>query len=336
MPVPHRILAATVLPFARGFAVRDVVTGSPFVTGMRLEWLRKIGARGTDVPEVVQVRAGEDLVVESEDSRDVEGLPTGVQILLPRATHADIPCISGVAEEFPGQRWQVLSKAILGEVEPTNPVPLTEQERGYRSVVFVLDGIRSNNDGWVERLSGLLSSDSTVRVVRGSYGRFSAYNFAVPITRRRTLRWFLDQYSYHLARHPELPFHFVGHSNGTYMLGQGLRHVRAIQFKRVYLAGSVLPREFDWQARTDQVAALVNVCATKDKPVAWLCSALRGVGMRDIGLGGYSGFNTLPDSGIQHRYLVGGHSVGVAPRTTTGHRRLRPHRRTRHTQRPGG
>jgi pimeloyl-ACP methyl ester carboxylesterase len=309
-----RWLSRFVLPLARGFAATDAIAGSAFVTGLRLQWLRQIGAQGRSAPLTVQVRSGQDALVTPEDSRDVEVLPTGVQFDLPPATHGDVPCIVGLPEDFPGQRWALLKKAILEDLDPTTPKALPEAERRFTSVVFVLHGIRAGNDGWVEQLRHQLAEHDTVRVVTGSYGRFSAYNFALPITRRRTLRWFLDQYSYLLARHPNLPFHFVGHSNGTYMLGQALKFVMPIRFERVYLAGSVLPADFNWLACVEegQIDRLVNVCATKDKPVGWLCSGLRGLGMKDIGTGGFSGFLQLPDSAQQFRYLPGGHDAALA------------------------
>lgn len=307
-------------PLTGGLAVRDAIKGSPFVTDLRLAWLREVGALGPAAPLTVQVRSGDDALVEEEDSRDVEVLPQGVQLVVPLASHNDVPCVDvpPEREHFPNQRWVLLKKAIIDDIAPTTPEPLPELEQRYKSVVFLLHGIRARNDLWVEKLRDDLAGDPTVRVETASYGRFSAYNFALPITRRRKLRWFLDQYSYLLARHPQLPFHFVGHSNGTYMLGQALKNVSSIRFERVYLAGSVLPVDFDWRAADRQVGSLVNVCAAADRPVAWLCSALRGVGMRDIGTGGFEGFQQLPAAARQFRYLPGGHGAALVTNRLAG------------------
>jgi hypothetical protein len=106
---------------------------------------------------------------------------------------------------------------------------------------------------------------------------------------------------------PTVPFHFVGHSNGTYLFGHSLRNVRALRFARVYLGGSVLPGDFDWLsiAGNGQVDNLVNVCATKDKPVGWLCSLLRGLGRDDVGTGGFDNFDVVaPASAKQFHSLV--------------------------------
>lgn len=310
MKWPLRWLVPLVGWLIAGFSAMDVRIGSAFMTNLRLEWIRRTPDLAAQKLTVVQVLGGSDRLVEDDDSRDIEYLRAGVTMDLPPADHGDIMRVGeDVEEDFPGQRWAILREAIIGEVTPVDP-----PGPDAASVVFVLHGIRAGNDAWVEALAGKLRADATARVVTASYGRLSAYNFALPITRRRTLRWFQDQYSYELAHSPQVPFHFVGHSNGTYVLGQSMRRVRALRFDRVYLAGSVLPRSFDWRACRDhqRLGTLVNVCANADKPVAWLCSMLRGLGMRDVGVGGFAGFDVPPDGTRQIRYLDGGHGAGVA------------------------
>ena len=313
-PVRRRIVTF-VAWLVRGFSALDVRAGSAFMTNLRLTWMRRVAELGDEAPLVVQVRGDKDELVRREDSRDIECLPTGVDLFVPFARHGEMPRVEGVRESFPGQRFAKLREAILDDrLRPQDPPELPERERDYQSIVFVLHGIRAGNDTWVAELEKWLTKDPSVGVVTASYGRFSAYNFAFPLTRRRTLRWFQDQYSYYLARHPNLPFHCVGHSNGTYLLGQSLRQVRAIRFVRVYLAGSVLPRDFAWRdyAANGRIGALVNVCASEDKPVAWLCSMLNGLGMRDVGLGGFVGFDVVPADASQLRHIPGGHSEALS------------------------
>lgn len=321
-PWPFRIMAKLFVPLLRMFTVLDMLCGTPFITNLRIQWLREIADLGDKAPTVVQVRAKNDWAVQGEDSRDLETLPTGVQKLMPNATHADIASIGrNVHEDYAGQRYDILRWAITEHIESTTPSPLPAHEATVTSVVFALHGIRSGNGEWPTELEQkLLEHDKDVLVVTPSYGRLSAYDFALPFTRRRNLRWFADQYSYHLARHPGVPFHFVGHSNGTYLFGQSLKQITALEFQNVFLAGSVLPREFDWVACADagQIRSLVNVCASADKPVAWLCSALRGLGMRDVGVGGFSGFDSVPPGTLQVRYIKGGHGAALEDRRLPG------------------
>ncbi|MFI7667208.1 esterase/lipase family protein [Nocardia sp. NPDC049526] len=321
-PWPFRMPAKVLVPLLQMFTVLEMLCGSPFITNLRIQWLREIADLGDKAPTVVQVRARNDWAVDSEDSRDLETLPTGVQKLMPNATHADIACTRRkVREDYTGQRYDILRWAITEDVESTNPSPLPEHEATIKSVVFALHGIRSGNGEWPNELERKLHElEPDVLVVTPSYGRLSAYDFALPFTRRRNLRWFADQYSYFLARHPGIPFHFVGHSNGTYLFGQSLEQIPALAFQNVFLAGSVLPREFDWVECADrgQIGSLVNVCASADKPVAWLCSALRGLGMRDVGVGGFTGFDSVPPGTLQVRYIKGGHGAALVAKRLPG------------------
>jgi pimeloyl-ACP methyl ester carboxylesterase len=317
-----------------GFTCKDALMGSAFISDLRIRWIREMYDLGDTGPTVVQVLGDADQSVNYEDSRDVQGLPKGAQMALPCATHDDIVQVNTpeddperrrdtpqVPEDIPGQRLEILTKAIIEEVETaqSNPTPLSQSEERVQETVFALHGIRSGNADWPHRLSTLLAHDEAMHVVTPSYGRMSALSFAQPWARRRHLRWFADQYTFYLARKPGMKFHFVGHSNGTYIFGRSMTRISGLKFGQVFLAGSVLPQDFPWQVQAEnRIDELLNVCATKDKPVAWLCSVLRGFRQRDVGVGGFEGFQLFTD-GPQIRWIEGGHGAafagGVPPKT---------------------
>lgn len=320
LPWPTRIASIVAASTFRKFAALELLAGAAFMTNLRLEWIRVFSELGNAAPLVVQVRGAADPLVHPEDSRDIEGRPTGADLYIPLATHRDIVKVSAVPEDSPGQRYSILRQAIIGAVEITEPQPLPEQERAVTDIVFLLHGIRAGIKTWMPDLRDELENGATgqMLVVTDRYGWLSAFNFAFPVSRRRTLRWFQDQYSYRVARHPNARIHFVGHSNGTYMFGQSLRQVRTLQFHRVYLAGSVLPRQFPWRGLADgQIGTLVNACGVKDKPVGWLCSGLRGLGMSDIGTGGFDGFEGRPPGTVEV-HLDGTHGAGLTAQRLPG------------------
>jgi hypothetical protein len=83
-----------------------------------------------------------------------------------------------------------------------------------------------------------------------------------------------------------------------------------MRFKRVYLAGSVLPCDYPWVKRFDydnQLEHLRNDRSSLDWPVGILCSGLRGIGMRDIGTGGFDGFYWDEERTQEVFYYKGGH-----------------------------
>ena len=111
--------------------------------------------------------------------------------------------------------------------------------------------------------------------------------------RRRNIRKFQDAYTEAVARHPNVVPDFIGHSNGTYMMGQSLLDVPAMSFNNVVLAGSVLPVNYPWTEllANRRVARVKNERGRVDWPVGWLCSVLnRAFQMKDVGTGGYEGF----------------------------------------------
>jgi pimeloyl-ACP methyl ester carboxylesterase len=303
------VLAGSHLPIP--FIGKDMLYGSLFISDLRIRWIRELTSLGAAAPVVVQVLGDKDEYVDADDSDDVKTLPKGVQLTLPGAAHEDILRTRdlGNREQEPGQRYRILRKAMLEDVD-TTPGPVLEgKEAAAKAIVFALHGIRSSSGDWPTKLEKTLGKE--MLVVIPSYGWMSAFNFALPFTRRENLRWFRDRYTYYFARHRDKDLHFVGHSNGTYLFGQTVKKLPAMEFGRVYLAGSVLPKEYDWRVPVDekQIERVINVCANHDEPVGFLCRILRFFGMRDVGVGGFEGFGDFPDGCKQVRHLAGDHGA---------------------------
>jgi alpha-beta hydrolase superfamily lysophospholipase len=296
------------------FAWRDALAGSAFVTNVRLTWMRYLAEHPDRQPDVVQLLGTEDNLVSREDSRDIEQFPQAAHVPIPGAAHFVLD-ISGPTGE---DRYLVLRSHILHKTAPTTPPPAPQATA--TDIVFVVHGIRAGAYGWVTEIRRLLTATGPGwRVVTPTYRYFSALAFAFPATRRRKVRWFLDQYGRELAGHPTASFHFVGHSNGTYLLGQALQQVPAVRFDRVYLAGSVLPSDYPWHAHLDgpgtppRIAIIRSDRGSRDLPVAVLAHGLRGLRMRDVGDGGFGGFAQLDaPPAIQWPYFPGGHAAPLS------------------------
>lgn len=308
--------------FALGWLM-ELEKGSFFVTDLRLSWMRHFHELdGEHRPFVVQFLGDIDGVVAREDVRDTEAFANSYTVTIEGADHSNLfdpaapPGAAGfvrILEVFRNPDPQLHEPEQAGELPATGP----------GRVVFVLHGIRDGNSGWVTDIAEAIeqqaksdgqdkppaatcsSHESPVLVDRSTYGWFSAIKFALPWVRRGNLAWFLDRYSYHVARNPDVQFHFVGHSNGTYILGTSLLEVSSLKFDRVYLAGSVLPREFPWRRMMlqRQVATVANQCSSEDWPVGGLCRGLHLIGFRDVGTGGVDGFDELQDLPTQTQTL---------------------------------
>lgn len=302
----YAITAAT-----QALVVEDLRRGSPYLTELRLRWIDLFRGE-SGLPEVVQVVGDRDHLVYADDSEDVTFMPGSVQIPLPDATHGDIPVIDPPHRE----RYPILRHAVIGPLDE-RAAKRSDSFPDGRAVITVLHGIRSGKYGtWVPRLATLLrdknpGDDLVVRTP--SYGYLSAFGFAVPVLRQRQLRSFLDWHADDVLRHGRDHLSFAGHSNGTYLLGQALQHVPAMRFRRIFLAGSVLPRDYRWSTiftRGQVTDGAHSDRGSKDWPVGWLCSALHGLGMRDVGTGGFVGFDDTPDGMTDHcGWYAGGHGA---------------------------
>jgi len=315
-------------------SLRDTVEGSAFITNLRITWIRYFSNLEGQEPIMIQVLGTQDGFVKRTDSIDLQAFPNGVQLDVPGAKHDDFYYPKGRDSEAIAEwnlRYKLLKWAILQyDPQKFNLIPSELQgnvtvdpgkKASETTAIFIVHGVRDSNSGWASQLEDQIKmrTDGKIAVLRPTYGYFSAFNFFFPWLRRQNIRWFQDQYSYRFALNPKAEFHFIGHSNGTYILGESLKQVPAMKFKRVYLAGSVLPREYPWQDRFDlnQVGELRNDRSCWDWPVGILCSGLRGIGMKDIGTGGFDGFYFDDDRAEEVYYYKGGHGEPLAKENQT-------------------
>jgi pimeloyl-ACP methyl ester carboxylesterase len=295
---------ATSLPLRRLMPLQDFVKGSAFITNLRINWIRHFSEPRPPLT-IVQLLGVDEAPITRNDSIDLEQLPDAFHIDVPDAKCSNIHRIDQ-AEDIQ-ERYQLIREAILSE-RPLNQNQNLDAPHPKNHVIFILHGIRASNSGWVEQVKEKIrKEDPHTEVITASYGYFSAFNFVFPGLRQSNIAWFQDEYSYYFAKYPNIDFHFIGHSNGTYILGESLKKLPGMKFKRVYLAGSVLPRNYPWKERCDkaQIKSLCNARSSLDWPVGILCSGLQGVGMRDIGTGGFDGF-LMGDDRLKELYYFNG------------------------------
>lgn len=297
----------------RRFAALDALAGSPFVTNLRIAWMRAEqhalnDANDMQFPLTVQLLGTSDTLVAQEDSREIERSQFNAHIAIDQAGHADIIRIF----DSDSDRTKDILEAIGGTILPTTPPELPAEERDIDSVVLLVHGIRAGVGGWAADLADRLQEKMPNALVdRVSYGYFSALKFALPFGHQNNFRKFATRYSYLAARHPDAKFHVAAHSNGTIVVGWVLRAIDQMDIERLYLAGSVLPDDFDWTLSTVQVTDMVNACGRSDVPVGWLCRGLRGVGRRNIGHAGYAGFQSPRTGSDQLVDLTKAHDAGL-------------------------
>ena len=297
----------------RRLMAQEFISGSESITDLRLTWINYMRSLAPEQrPAVVQILGTVDSVVTRRDSVDLEQFPNATHISVPGVNHRQLPLLEDGPN--PEMRHRFIRDALLGR-EIQKDDPLTAPQRKDH-IVFVLHGIRAANRGWVQALEEKIrASMPNARVVTPSYGYLSALEFAIPFLHRRPIRTFQQLYSDSVVENPGASFHFIGHNNGTYILGQSLRALSAMKFDRVVLAGSVLPRDFEWRGlmsgSAPQVNVLRNDCANADWPVGFLCNGLSGLWRRDVGTGGYEGFHQDDERVFQYWFHEGGHGAAL-------------------------
>ena len=288
--------------------------GSPWVTTLRMEWVKK----RSKMPFTVQIRGTEDRLVGPNDSRDLAVSTNSAELdPIKDVGHRELALLN------PNSR-NTVKKALepyIDQALDAKSQPATQAGPDY--VVFLIHGIRDFAE-WHEDLGETITriaaeDKHSVEIVPISYGYFSALQFLFPIARRRCARSFLDRYVQYYARYPDAKFCALAHSNGTFALSWALQSNRFVDLENVFLAGSVLPRTFRWQDVRGKLVDLRNDCADADWPVGILCWLL-SMFYWELGTSGVFGFEGpavrstgAPDEKISNNFHAGGHSVALEP-----------------------
>lgn len=315
--------------------------GAPFVADTRVQWVRltrsdAVVAGQQRFPQVVQLIGSEDDLVSKEDGQDLVTAAGTVFKTLPRTSHQEIgEAIDDQNDPNAQHRRHLIALALQGKIDELEPDRIElKEDREVTRLIYVMHGIRDWAE-WTDRVRDEIErrcGDSSEKVVvyNAKYGYFPMARFLLSFDRQRNVRYFMDWYTEHVARYPNVrAVDFVGHSNGTYILAAALLRYVTINVRRVFFAGSVVRSDYPWAQLIEngRVERVVNVVASADWIVAHFPKAfeqvaeLFGIGVRHawFDLGG-AGFNGFRDSGIATtvddlKFAAGGHGVGVDVKT---------------------
>ena len=301
------LLVATVLGIAR--LIRAVQRGSPFVANLRLEWLAL--QQAVTMPECIQLLGTVDDLVGADDNIDLAVCGNFVFRRVPATNHRTILDFSGPDGAL---RKAAVCEALTAApgTLPSDYVPEQQPDRTVDDVVFVMHGIRDRGF-WTSEIEGQLHAEArrsgrVIRVVVSSYGYFSMLPFLLLKSRQRNVRWFMDRYTEARARWPKARMHYVGHSNGTYLLASALQRYAAARIDNVVFAGSVVRADFPWSTFGSRVGKVLNYVATADLVVGIFPGFLERLG-HDIGSAGHNGFDDQVEQ--EFTFVSGGHGAAL-------------------------
>jgi alpha-beta hydrolase superfamily lysophospholipase len=329
-----------------GFLLLDIRRGAAFLTTMRLQTLAihyKLLAGRQELPVTVNILGTYDNLVAPADNIDLATDNESCHYLeVPNSGHEGVLRLEdpqnrearseafrvglvGAKQDLLNSSFAVSRAAVreMGQEAQNEPGPQAfvaspDKAADIRTVIFIVHGIRDYGF-WTRRLARTLKERATgarhtVHTITSSYGFFPMGPFLAPGGRRKRVGWFRDQYVTACAQYPNAEFHFVGHSNGTYLLAAALKDCPGIRFGRVVLAGSVISRRYDWRpllsCNRGQVQRVLNYVATEDWVVATIPKGLQDLRLSDLGDAGHSGFADT-DGVVQVRYVPGSHSAAL-------------------------
>jgi alpha-beta hydrolase superfamily lysophospholipase len=308
--------------------------GQPFVENLRIQWLRR--ERESPIPPTIQLYGEDEDLVSREDMLDQKYCANFILIDVPGTGHGYAgnfhePGVGGrrrerfvLALRAPISKLRQQSQAHFIPLGASQPKELGNRNQRVKDVVFVIHGIRDWGD-WTYKVSqcidqiakGILRS---VNVIAPAYTRFPLLGFLLGPERRKKVEWFVNEYTRALAAHPDARFHFIGHSNGTYLLASALERYEMMRVNRVAFAGSVVRRDYPWDKLVAQkrVESVRNDRAVDDLVVAVfprffeLVQEATGISLADVGGAGVFGFHDA--AGRRDQVLLqGGHGAAIVP-----------------------
>ena len=276
--------------------------GSDWVNQLRIDWSTNFKEYEVNVPLVVQIRGEEDEFVESDDSADLLYFENAYEVTLKNVDHSAF-CKTELSDENIAIIQNCFFRVNFKKRKSKKNLP--------PMLVFLVHGIRDYAE-WQEALAQeIVDINPNALVIPVQYGYFNAFQFLSPLQRSRPSRIFADKYIQAKLKYPQSEVAIAAHSNGTYAVAKAFDNHNFIKADRLYLAGSVLPRGFDWAEILDQdrLGVFRNDIANSDWPVGFLCGAIKWMDWR-IGDAGFRGFRKIEPN---NKYLKGPHGAALSP-----------------------
>jgi pimeloyl-ACP methyl ester carboxylesterase len=320
------------------FTIFAIRRGAPFLVQTRLQWLALMNPDygGRPPMTIVQLLGSVDDLVSPDDSIDfaIDGInnigevSTYNYLEVRHSGHSDIvqmaesgPAKTAIARAERRTKFmcafaaspEELSRRRINraQMEDTLPPP---PDAAVENMVFVVHGIRDKGF-WTKKIARTIKAEAEAGGKRfeswtEGYGYFAMLPFLLRSVRQRKVEWLMDRYCEARARYPNAVFHYVGHSNGTYLAARALLDYPAARFSHIVFAGSVVRRKYDWSTliKEKRVDKVLNYVATFDWVVAIFPKGVQLLSIFDLGSAGHDGFDDT--AVVDVNYIRGRHGAG--------------------------
>jgi pimeloyl-ACP methyl ester carboxylesterase len=334
----------------KNFTIFRVRRGSSFITNLRIQWVvmsNSIKSEGKKEVLIIQLLGTKDDIVSPEDNIDFVTGKGFYYIDIPKTSHDDVIKLDNNEDRKkrfeaaliyqPKNENSNLHDSFVS-IRDLDDQAFPDPNKEIKNVVFVIHGIRDQGF-WTKKIARKIrvlanknKQQQAWATETSSYGYFGMLPFLSPYLRRDKVEWLMEQYTENLALYPNADFHYVGHSNGTYLVAKALEEYRCCQFKNIVFAGSVVPSNYKWEERikSNQVKKVLNFVATEDVVVGIFPNLFEMFPFfkQDLGGAGHKGFKLENDGDRnptgdfyydtneqktihQIEYIVGGHGAAL-------------------------
>lgn len=168
------------------------------------------------------------------------------------------------------------------------------------TILFLVHGIQTDG-AWQKHVQSELSDTHNINIIGIGYNCVTAAQLVSPF-RSTPVEKVAREIRDAKRREPVARLMVIAHSFGSYIISRLLKSHPDIEFERIILCGSIIPRDFQWDvyAKYMQRGAIVNDVGTRDfYPVLATFASL------GYGASGRLGFNT---GAVVDRYFCYAHS----------------------------
>jgi pimeloyl-ACP methyl ester carboxylesterase len=204
-----------------------------------------------------------------------------------------LPALKNLRRAIPPERRELFDSLVDAKISGV------EEDPGA-VVLFLVHGIQTDG-AWQKSVQGEFKDIPKLNVFDIGYDCVTAAQLAGPF-RSGPLNKVVRDIRDAKRREPRARLMIIAHSFGTYLVSQILKDSPDIEFERIVLCGSIVPRDFNWglYARSMPRGSIVNDVGTKDSyPVLATCASV------GYGASGRLGFKT---NTVNDRYFCYGHS----------------------------
>jgi pimeloyl-ACP methyl ester carboxylesterase len=310
-----------------GRLIRQCERGEPFVANLRIQWLEVMRALPAEKrPKVIQLLGRIDDLVSDEDNRDATVCKEFIFVPVNGTGHAQAIQFHG--STYAAERRRKFLSALGDEaaveyLKRESPTLPDDTDTNVVELVVVLHGIRDMGE-WTSQFEKPLQEafqkknpgHKKLIVYHPSYGFFAMGPFLLWSDRQVNVRWFMDEFTELKAKYPNLKeVHFIGHSNGTYVLASALKRYKTLRIDRAVFAGSVVRRDFDWKPLTGRINGIRNYVGSTDWVVGFFPALFELPGFKlfnpDIGSAGFNGFVNGFGNAAETRFVNGAHGAAL-------------------------